>query len=127
MWDNLAPMGVVGTIKQILKQPGDSIRILVGGSTAKNYGCASGPSSHGARRGLLGGSRGAGYGENRGSILRAVKETFGEYVEMAPKMAPDIVLEVQTTDDPGYLADYITANIMMEYQDKIDILCELHP
>ena len=46
---------------------------------------------------------------------------------MAPKMAPDIVLEVQTTDDPGYLADYITANIMMEYQDKIDILCELHP
>ena len=61
------------------------------------------------------------------ALIRAVKEAFGEYMEMAPKMAPDIVLEVQTTDDPGYLADYITANIMMEYQDKIDILCELHP
>ena len=60
------------------------------------------------------------------ALIRAVKEAFGEYMEMAPKMAPDIVLEVQTTDDPGYLADYITANIMMEYQDKIDILCELH-
>ena len=30
--DNLAPMGVVGTIKQILKQPGDGIRILVEGN-----------------------------------------------------------------------------------------------
>lgn len=125
--EGLAPMGVVGTIKQILKQPGDGIRILVEGNYRAKItdvlqdhpymmcdvvACEEAPARNTAKTVAL---------------ARAVKEAFSEYMEMAPKMAPDIVLEVQTTDDPGYLADYITANIMMEYQDKMDILCELHP
>ena len=125
--DNLAPMGVVGTIKQILKQPGDGIRILVEGNYRAKITdvlqdhpymmCDVVSCEEAAARDTA----------KTVALIRAVKEAFGEYMEMAPKMAPDIVLEVQTTDDPGYLADYITANIMMEYQDKIDILCELHP
>lgn len=127
MSDGLTTIGVVGTIKQILKQPGDGIRILVEGNyrarivdvlqehpfmMCELQTCIEPEPRKTAKVTAL---------------MRAVKDLFTEYEELVPKMAPDIALEIQTTDDPGYLADYITANILMEYQDKMDILCEPHP
>ena len=50
-----------------------------------------------------------------------------QYTELAPKMAPDLLINVLASEDPGYIADYIAQNIAMRNSDKQAILEELRP
>lgn len=42
-------------------------------------------------------------------------------------MTPDVLLNVLSSTDPGYIADYIAQNISMRSEDKQSILEELRP
>lgn len=58
------------------------------------------------------------------AMLRAVKELFDEYSELCVKLAPEVAVSIAVNDDTGDLADYIAANIPLEYHDKQKILDE---
>lgn len=60
-------------------------------------------------------------------MIRQTKLAFSDYLDSAPRISSDVVLEVQANYDPGKLADCITSNIILEYKDKQDIICELDP
>ncbi len=41
------------------------------------------------------------------ALIRQTYELFESFIELAPKMTPDILLSVLSSEDPGYIADYI--------------------
>lgn len=59
------------------------------------------------------------------ALTRQLKDIFEEYAQVAPRLAPDVLLGVIDEKNPGKLADYIAGNIMLEYEQRYDILKEL--
>lgn len=56
------------------------------------------------------------------ALIRAVRDQFERYIEIAPKMAPDIIFKVALCKSTGELADFITGNIPLDYTIKQMIL-----
>lgn len=56
------------------------------------------------------------------AIIRAVRTEFEKYIEVAPKIPPDIIFKVALCKYPGELADFLTSNIMLDYTVKQTIL-----
>ena len=61
------------------------------------------------------------------ALIRQTYELFERFIELAPKMTPDVLLSVLSSEDPGYIADYIAQNLPMRTGDKQAILEELRP
>ena len=61
------------------------------------------------------------------ALMRQTYELFETYIDLAPKMTPDILLSVLSSEEPGYIADYIAQNLPMRTGDKQAILEELRP
>lgn len=61
------------------------------------------------------------------ALVRYTEGLFEEYVQNYSHIPPDIVVGVVQRKECGELADYIAANIMFDYQEKQQILEELHP
>ncbi|MBQ6625420.1 MAG: endopeptidase La [Clostridia bacterium] len=56
------------------------------------------------------------------ALVRKVKDEFEVYANIAPRIAPDLMLKVIDEKDPSRLADYIAGNIMLEYEQRYYIL-----
>ena len=126
--EDLFSIGTISNIRQILRLPGDNVRVMVEGV---------------ARGQLAGLSQTAPYliaevaeieaGESVRSsprteaLIRRTYDLFETYSELAPRMTPDVLLSVLSSDDPGYIADYIAQNIAMRAGDKQAVLEELRP
>jgi ATP-dependent Lon protease len=127
--DDLYQVGTVSNIRQILRMPGDNVRVMVEGQ---------------ARGRLLQLLRTTPHLEAeveeievpqvpaRGSarteaLIRASYEMFQNYAELSPKLSPDLMIHVLASQDPGHIADYIAQNIPMRNSDKQSILEELRP
>ena len=61
------------------------------------------------------------------ALIRSTYELFERYAELSPRMTGDVLISVLSSEDPGYIADYIAQNIAMRASDKQSILEELHP
>lgn len=127
--EDLYTVGTISNVRQILRLPGDMVRVMV----------------EGERRGWLRGiSRTEPYLEAQveeilpvqsksrstprtEALIRQVYDCFQKYAELASNVTPDIFLSVLANEEPGYIADYIAQNIVMRTGDKQDILEELNP
>lgn len=124
---DLYTVGTIANVRQILRMPGDNIRVMVEGES----------------RGLLlqltqeepylkadvqkleeQSFRDSAKTE---ALMRATYDLFQTYTELAPKVSPDLLIHVLASQDPGYIADYIAQNIPMRNADKQIILEELRP
>lgn len=56
------------------------------------------------------------------ALMRAVKKEFEKYMEVSPKMPPDIIFKVALCKSPGELADFIISNLILDYHTKQSIL-----
>ena len=61
------------------------------------------------------------------ALVRYTGNLFEEYIQNYSHIPPDIVIGVVQKKDCGELADYIAANIVLDYTEKQTILEELHP
>lgn len=122
--DHLCPVGVVATVRQVVKQTGDGIRILVQGKYRAKMDAQlqNDPFPIAAVSPVP--MRKAAITLKTEALIRSVKETFEQYLEFSPRMAPDVIIGVQSSKDPGSLADYIAANVLQDYAGKQRILCE---
>lgn len=115
--------GTLAIIKQIMKLPNDSVRVLV----------------EGIRRATITEA----YTDNdcimaqiteikeldkkvsikkEQALLRIAKDKFDEYLSVREKVSEDIVLNALSSEDMGYLADHITQHISVSYKIKQNIL-----
>lgn len=61
------------------------------------------------------------------ALMRQAKDLFSAYSDLAPRIPEDIISKVIEMKEPGRLADFIAANIMLEFADRQRILENLNP
>lgn len=126
--DDLFYLGTVCVVKQILKLPGDNIRVLVEGSyRAAVDTFSSKDNCLFADVFRVGTDPGARVSQRRKqALVRTLQDRFEEYAALSSHMSRDIIMSVMDGGEPGYLADYVAQNAPLEYEVKQQLLEELH-
>ncbi len=123
----LSQIGTVAYIKQLLRLPGDVVRILVEGrSRGRLAGMIRTAPYLYARVELL---TDAPYHDTARTeaVVRKAYQLFEQYSEFVPKLQPEALLSLLASKDPGYIADAIAQNATFSYQNKQRVLEELNP
>ena len=126
---HLFRMGTVSAVRQILRLPGKSIRVMVEGvSRGKLVTLTQTEPFLVAEVEQIQDEADKGKVSLKGeALIRRAYELFERYAELSPKMATDVLLNVLSSDDPGYVADFIAQNVIMRVEDKQSILDEVSP
>ena len=124
--DDLYQVGTIAEIKQLLKLPGGTFRVLVEGlrrGRIKNYLTAEPfiqviieehPEDYEKTPEIE-------------AMMRTVTNQFEEYVKAGKKIPPETAVSIVSIDDPGRLADIIAAHINLRVGDKQAILEAFDP
>ncbi len=131
-YSELYEIGVVASVKQVLKLPGKSgnvrvaveglyrARLVEGVGAGKNYLKAMiFPIDEPEVK-----EEDSEYAK---ALVRHTKDVFAEYSDCAPQMPADVMTGVMQKNEPGELADYIAGNIMLEYEDRQSVLSTINP
>ncbi|KJS19358.1 MAG: DNA-binding protein [Clostridiaceae bacterium BRH_c20a] len=120
--DDIYKVGCVAEIKQMLKLPGGTIRVLVEGlQRAKAIKIVATDPYFRAEI--------EEYEEELSeksieveALMRSVNFQFEQYVKLSKKIPAETVIAVVTLDDPGRLADVIASHLTLKISDKQQIL-----
>lgn len=124
--DDLYSMGVVAKIVQVLKQPDDVTRIVVEGIARAVVEEIedNGKFLTAEIKTLCDPELSKDDAQNT-ALIRSIKEAFEKYIQLVPKMPPDVIFKIAMCKNGGELCDYITNNIILDYQVKQQVLdCE---
>jgi len=121
-------IGTVSYIKQILKLPGDTIRLLVEGKyRASLTECIqTEPYLYGRVESVTepGCSKASPKAE---ALMREAYNLFDQFMELSGRNGQDGLMQLLSVNDPGFSADFITQNSSVNYEDKQRVLEQLHP
>lgn len=119
---DLYTTGVIAKVVQVLKQPENTTRIVIEGQCRARIiapvfdeKCLTAEVKPLPDERLHMTSRDS-------ALMRTVKKEFEKYMEVSPKMPPDIIFKVALCKYPGELADFITSNLILDYHIKQSIL-----
>ncbi len=126
--EDLYRVGTVCNIKQILRLPGDNIRVLVQGTHRafvqdfyeEDEQCLY------ASVVRIDTEPGRVSVKKVDALIRTLQESFEEYAQLSNHISRDIVMTVMDHSDAGHLADYAAQNIPISYETKQELLEELH-
>lgn len=126
--EDIYEIGTVARVKQVLRFPANNVRVLVEGIyRAKIVNVTHiEPFIEAEVEELLPPD----INENSvrcEALMRSAQELFSEYMEYAPKMTPEVMLNVISSETMGDLADFIAQSIPTKYTNKQLVLEELHP
>lgn len=127
---DLYQIGTVCVVRQILRLPGDNIRVLVEGRTRALAHQFTAPEKEDdcifAEIEELS-DYVIGVTERRAqALVRTAQERFAEYAQNAGRISQDVEMTVAEGGEPGWLADYIAQNLSVEVEAKQEILEELN-
>ncbi len=126
--NDLYPLGTYCKVRQILKIPGDSIRVLVEGRhRAFLSEITSDDPFLVATIGILPDEEVSRSTKKDQAMMRNAQELFMEYVTLVPQMASDVIMHVMGARSIAYLSDYIAQNVQLKFEDKQSLLETLDP
>ncbi len=126
--EDLYRVGTVSTVRQILRLPGGNVRVMVEGvSRGRLQSLTQTTPYFIAQVEEIPEEKQVRRSARTEALIRQTYDLFETYIDLAPKMTPDILLSVLSSEDPGYIADYIAQNLPMRTGDKQVILEELRP
>ena len=132
-YSELYEIGVIASVKQVLKLPGKSgnVRVAVEGIRRARLVEGFEPGNGNYLKAMVfpidEPSVRADKEDYSKALVRHTKDIFAEYSDCAPQLPADLVTGVMQKNEPGELADYIAGNIMLEYEDRQHILSILNP
>ena len=121
-------VGTVSKIKQMLKLPGDTIRVLVEGinrarikSIVKEepYFMVEVEEEHYEAE-LVN-------DKNSEALMRSVMDAFEQYIEVSNKISPEVLISISEIEMPGRMADTIASNLVLKQPQKQEILEAFEP
>ncbi len=126
--NDIYKVGTISKVKQLLKIPGDTIRVLVEGVSRAEIGklTQSDPFFKAEATEKIF----SGESDNKVEIealKRRVISSFEEYAKLNNKMSSDAVLSIMSIEDEGQLCDIIASNILLKSDQKQVILGEFNP
>lgn len=126
--EDLYTVGTLSNVRQLLRLPGDNVRVMVEGvSRARMISLSQKEPYFEAEIQEIPEEKLGNISSRTEALMRSTYEMFENYTELMPKMSPDLLISVLSSDDPGHIADYIAQNIAMRNSDKQAILEELRP
>lgn len=126
--DDVYTVGTVAKIKQMLKLPGDSVRVLVEGIERADIETAVSVSPFITVSVVPSISEDISFSSDEDEALRRkVLETFDNYARVSGKISAETIASVSEIKDLDRLADIIASNILIDFKQKQDILTETDP
>jgi ATP-dependent Lon protease len=121
--EEIYQVGTVAKVRQMLKLPNGTIRVLVEGlKRARIEEYVGDDECYIVRyRELEGQDEG---GQDIEALMRAVLDHFEQYLRLSKKLSPEIYSVVVDIEEPGRLADVITSHLPLKIADKQSILEE---
>ena len=126
---DLYDVGTIGSIRQLLRLPDNNVRVMVEGHyrarltelvSTKPYLLSSvEPVDIPAEQG--------GDSPRAEAVIRQTYELSSRYGELSERVSPELMLNIFSSRDAGYIADYIAQNIPIRTEDKQVILTENRP
>ena len=123
----LYPVGTVVKVKQVLKNQGENLRVLVTGlcrgrivELDREDDYLSGLVEAIAEPKISDTTR-------NHALCRDANILYGMYCELLEHPAQTVVLRMMASKDVGFLADSIAQNSGIDYADKCKLLCQLNP
>ena len=125
---DLYEIGTVCVVKQILRLPGENMRILVEGqfraqlldiiqSEPYLFGRAVRLEDAACNKSL----------PRTQAMIREAHELFEHYAELSQRNMQDAVMQLLSSKDPSYVADFIGQSALPDFEDKQRLLEELNP
>jgi len=114
-------IGTVCKIKQMLKLPGDAIRVLVEGierAEVENI-IEETPYFQVDVRTFTDATV---FDKEIEALMRSCVNAFEQYISISSRLSPDVVLSVTSIEEPGRLADIIAAQLMIKTEQKQSLL-----
>ena len=121
-------IGTVCKIKQMLKLPGDTIRVLVEGiNRGKVIEIIKDEPYFEVEIEELIYEEEISKDKKTEALMRMVTESFEEYISIGNKVSADVMITVTEIQEPGRLADVIASYLYLSPENKQKILEALHP
>lgn len=120
--EDIYDVGTVCTIKQLLKLPGDTVRVLVEGiSRAKITSYVQQEPFYKVEIDVLQEQECA--EDNKcEALMRTVKTTFDNYMKLSGNMPTEVLITLDDLDSPGRLADIVSSYLMLKGEVKQELL-----
>ncbi|HZK02414.1 MAG TPA: LON peptidase substrate-binding domain-containing protein, partial [Anaerovoracaceae bacterium] len=125
--ESLYRVGTVSKIKQLLKLPGDTIRVLVEGidrgevaqfiPNDKFFEVQLEKQEEHGDVDILEGE----------ALMRTVMDAFEDYIKLSNKISPDTLVSVNTVEDIGQFADIVAANVLVKNDQRQEVLEAFEP
>ncbi len=126
--EDIYSVGTISKVKQLLKLPGDTIRVLVEGVSRAEISEFTQTEpffmAEVVEKIFMPDE------ENQVEIealKRRVMAVFEDYVKLSNKISPETVLSITTIEDAGQLSDLVASNIFLKVEQKQEILNEFDP
>ncbi|MDQ5983403.1 MAG: Lon protease 1 [Eubacteriales bacterium SKADARSKE-1] len=120
--EGLNPVGVFAEVKQVLRQKGNVIRVLVEGHGRGKISALVREKPFMEAEVLVCEDEQTKDSLEEVASLRTIRTIFKEYVKLSPMISPDLIIGVSSCEDPGKVADYLAANLNFDYKVKQDLL-----
>ncbi len=115
-------VGTVSKIKQMLKLPGDAIRVLVEGLYRAEILEIVGEEPYFEVDVRIRYDNEHEKDVETEAMMRTVLRTFERYVSVSTKVGPDVILSVSAIEDAGRFADVIASQLVLKTDEKQKII-----
>lgn len=119
---DLYTVGTISSIKQILKLPTNTIRVLVEGSKRGKIVSFEQEEPYFLVNVEEYSNEEEDIDVNKQALLRAGAEVFEEYAKVNNRISADTIRNIISMEKPGEMADAIASNIQLKLEDKQRIL-----
>lgn len=119
--DDLFTVGTIADIKQLLRLPGGTLRVLVEGSSRGKVQEFLAEEPYFKARVLKIQDRSRMSPELEG-IIRTLTHQFEEYARLGKKISPETIGTVIGIKEPGRMADLIASHLNLKLEDKQSVL-----
>ena len=123
--DDIYHVGTIAAIKQVLKLPGDNIRVLVEGKSRAILRAVTQeePYFEASLDEVI--PQGTTVSMETDALLRTAHSYFEDYCKMSGRVSNETIQSVMEIEDPGQLSDVIAANVLQKVEDRQQVLEEL--
>jgi len=126
--EDIYSVGTISKVKQLLKLPGDTIRVLVEGisrAEVKNYVQTEPFFIAEVAEKIVSGDKNSKIEFE--ALKRKVLSTFDDYAKLNGKITTDTISSMNGIEDLGQLSDVAASNMLLKVEQKQEILGEFDP
>ena len=125
--DQLYPMGCVAKVKQVLKNGGETQRVLVTGIYRARISEMNQNEPYMLARVEMVQEKSYTLTPKVRALMRDAQMTFGGYLELSQHPAQALQLKLMASTDPSFVADCLAQFVGFDYPDKCKLLSQLSP